>query len=93
LGKKTKTTLEKVGGGAALEVVKQIASKVMAEIDKQIHRPFITFRANAYSRFATLGSTTVPSGNTTTKNNWRNGPVTVSEKQTSQNGTGLLRSS
>jgi len=30
--KKTKTTLEKVGGGAALEVVKQIASKIMAEL-------------------------------------------------------------
>jgi hypothetical protein len=28
----------------------------------------------------------VPSGRTTTKNNWRSGPVTVSEKQTTQNG-------
>src|ERR1700693_1465649 len=30
--KKTKTTLEKVGGGAALEVVKQIASKFAVEL-------------------------------------------------------------
>jgi len=34
-----------------------------------------------YSRFATLGSITLPSGNRTTKNIWRNGPFTVSEKQ------------
>jgi hypothetical protein len=28
-----------------------------------------------YSRFSTLGSTTLPSGSTTTKNNWRSGPL------------------
>lgn len=32
--KKTKTTLEKVGGGAALDVVKDIASKILAELIK-----------------------------------------------------------
>jgi Hypothetical protein (DUF2513) len=32
--KKTKSTLEKVGGGAALDVIKEIASKVLAEIVK-----------------------------------------------------------
>jgi hypothetical protein len=38
--KKTKTTLEKVGGGAALAVVKEIASKIMAElISKYIGPP------------------------------------------------------
>jgi hypothetical protein len=31
---KTKTTLEKVGGGAALDVVKDIASKFLAELVK-----------------------------------------------------------
>jgi hypothetical protein len=31
---KTKTTLEKVGGGAALDVVKDIASKIMADLIK-----------------------------------------------------------
>jgi hypothetical protein len=32
-----------------------------------------------------------PSGNRTTKNIWRNGPLTVSENETSQNGTGVVR--
>ena len=32
---KTKTTLEKVGGGAALDVVKDIASKFLAELVKK----------------------------------------------------------
>jgi hypothetical protein len=32
--KKTKTALEKVGGGAALEVVKDVASKILAELLK-----------------------------------------------------------
>jgi hypothetical protein len=32
--KKTKTTLEKVGGGAALAVVKEIATKIAVEILK-----------------------------------------------------------
>jgi hypothetical protein len=31
---KTKTTLEKVGGSAALDVVKNIASKIMADLIK-----------------------------------------------------------
>ena len=39
------------------------------------------------------GSTTVPSGNRTTKNIWRSGPFTVSDKQTSQNGIGDVRNS
>ena len=46
---------------------------------------------NHYSRFATLGSTTVPSGKRTTKNICRIGPLVVSEKETSQNGTGCVR--
>jgi hypothetical protein len=52
----------------------------------------IGFRT-AYSRFATLGSTTVPLGSTTTKYIWCIGPLTVSEKATSQNGTGCVRNS
>jgi hypothetical protein len=32
--KKTKSTLEKVGGGAALDVIKEIASKILAELVK-----------------------------------------------------------
>ena len=47
----------------------------------------------AYSRFSTLGSTTVPSGRRTTKNICRIGPLVVSEKETSQNGTGCVRNS
>jgi hypothetical protein len=47
----------------------------------------------AYSRFATFGTTTVPSGSRTTKYIWRIGPLIVSEKQTSQNGTGAARNS
>jgi hypothetical protein len=45
--------------------------------------------AEPYSRFSTLGSTTVPSGSTTTKYIWRIGPLTVSENDTSQNGIGV----
>ena len=48
---------------------------------------------DAYSRFSTLGSTTVPSGSRTTKNICRIGPLVVSEKETSQNGTGCVRNS
>jgi hypothetical protein len=36
---------------------------------------------DAYSRFSTLGSTTVPSGSRTTKNICRIGPLVVSEKR------------
>jgi hypothetical protein len=42
----------------------------------------------SYSRFTTLGSTTVPSGSMTTKNNSCIGPFTASEEDTSQNGSG-----
>ena len=35
--KKTKRTVGKVGGGAALEVVKDIASRIMAELLKTVH--------------------------------------------------------
>jgi hypothetical protein len=48
---------------------------------------------SSYSRFATLGTTTVPSGNRTTKNSCLNAPFTVSEKQISQNGTGCVLNS
>src|SRR5260370_28467995 len=48
---------------------------------------------DAYSRFSTLGSTTVPSGSRTTKNICRIGPLVVSEKETNQNGTGCVRNS
>ena len=37
-------------------------------------------RNDDYSRFATLGTTTVPSGSRTTKNICRRGPSTVSKK-------------
>src|SRR5260370_18764654 len=46
---------------------------------------------DAYSRFSTLGSTIVPSGRRTTKNICRIGPL--SEKETSQKGTGSVRNS
>jgi hypothetical protein len=42
-----------------------------------------------HSRFSTLGTTTVPSGSRTTKNICLIGPLIVSEKQISQNGTGI----
>jgi hypothetical protein len=42
---------------------------------------------------ATVGSTTVPSGNRTHEENCRNAPLIVSEKQISQNGTGIVRNS
>jgi hypothetical protein len=48
---------------------------------------------NDYNRFDTLGSTTLPSGKTTTKNICRSGPLIASEKHTSQNGTGVVRNS
>jgi hypothetical protein len=51
----------------------------------------VSARPNAYSRFTTLGSTTVLSGNRTTKNIWRNGPFTASEKQTNRLCPKLLR--
>src|ERR1700675_2788789 len=49
--------------------------------------------SDVYSRFSTLGTTTVPSGRSTTKNICRIGPLTVSEKKTNQNGTGVVRNS
>ena len=49
--------------------------------------------AEFYSLFDTLGSTTFPLGRTTTKNICRIGPLTVSEKHTRQNGTGVVRNS
>jgi hypothetical protein len=48
---------------------------------------------NDYKRFDTLGTTTVPSDSRTTKNICRIGPLTVSEKQTSQNGIGVVLNS
>jgi hypothetical protein len=46
-----------------------------------------------YWRFDTLRSTTVPFGSTTTKNSLWIAPLIESEKQTSQNGTGVIRNS
>ena len=43
--------------------------------------------------FSTLDTTTVPSGRRTTKYISRIGPLIVSEKETSQNGTGIVRNS
>ena len=48
---------------------------------------------DVYSRFSTLGTTTVLSGSRTTKNICLIGPLTVSEKEISQNGTGVVRNS
>ena len=46
-----------------------------------------------YSGFATLGSTTVPSGSKATNNICRSGPLIESEKQTSHYGTAWVRNS
>ena len=52
-----------------------------------------SYRIQDYSRCSIFGTTTVPSGSRTTKNIWRSGPLIVSEKHTSQNGTGDVRNS
>jgi hypothetical protein len=53
----------------------------------------VPHRAIDYSRLSTFGTTTVPSGSGTTKYISRIGPLTVSEKQTSQKGIGAVRNS
>jgi hypothetical protein len=52
-----------------------------------------TGTCSAYNRFSTFGTTTVPSGSRTTKNICLIAPLTVSEKQISQNGAGVVRNS
>ena len=59
-------------------------------------RQFETTLNEAHSRFSTLGTATVPSASRTTKYIWRIGrfdALIVAEKQTGQNGTGVVQNS